>query len=247
MTQTSADSMARVACGVVTGATSGIGRAIARRLANRGVSLYLVGRRVESLDAAARGLEGRARILTCQGDLCRESDLRDFAARVNDAMPRLDYLIHSAALHTRGAVEAGRVEDLDRLFQINVRAPYLLSQLLMPGVRAARGDVVFLNSTQGLNAAPGVAQYAVTKHALRALADSLRGEVNAAGVRVLTVFAGRTATPLTEATYGETGAAYRPELLLGADDIAATVLHALDMPRRAEVTEIHIRPTVKSY
>ena len=82
---------------------------------------------------------------------------------------------------------------------------------------------------------------------MKAIADSLREEVNADGIRVLSVFPGRTATPRMERLFREEGRAYRPELLLQPRDVAAIVIHALKMPRTAEVTEISIRPCAKSY
>jgi NADP-dependent 3-hydroxy acid dehydrogenase YdfG len=102
--------------------------------------------------------------------------------------------------------------------------------------------VVFINSTAGLVARAGVAQYAATKHALRAMADSLREEVNADGVRVLSVFLGRTATPLQAALHEREGRRYRPERLVQPADVASLVVHALTLPRTAEVTDLTIRP-----
>jgi len=86
-----------------------------------------------------------------------------------------------------------------------------------------------------------VGQFAATQHAMEAIADSLPEEVNADGIRVLSIFWGRTATPWTE------GKAYRPELLVQPKDVAAMILHALTVPRTAEVTEISMRRLYKSY
>ena len=88
-------------------------------------------------------------------------------------------------------------------------------------------------------------QYAATQHALRAIADSLRAEVNPQGVRVLSVFPGRTATPMQARLCELEGKAYSPERLIQPEDIASTVIHALTLPRTAEITEISIRPFVK--
>jgi len=126
-----------------------------------------------------------------------------------------------------------------------VRGPYLLTQCLLPLLRRRPGQVVFINSSAGLTARANVGQYAATKHALKAVADSLRDEVNRDGVRVLSVFPGRTATPTQEALHRLEGRPYRPERLLQPADVAAVVVHALGLPRTAEVTEIKIRPLVK--
>ena len=107
------------------------------------------------------------------------------------------------------------------------------------------GQVVFVNSSAGLTARAGVGQYAATKHALRAVADSFREEVNADGLRVLSVFLGRTATPMQEAVHKMEGKAYYPERLMQAEDVAAVVVNALSLPRTAEVTDIYARPMKK--
>ena len=90
-----------------------------------------------------------------------------------------------------------------------------------------------------------ISQYAATKAALKAMADSLREEVNPDGVRVLSIFVGRTATPMQAALHEAEGKEYRPERLLQPEDIASTIVHALCMPRTAEITEVDIRPMQK--
>ena len=103
-----------------------------------------------------------------------------------------------------------------------------------------------MNSTVGLQARAGVGAYAASKHALRAVADALREEVNPDGVRVLSVYPGRTATPQQAAIHAEEGTPYRPERLLQPADVAAAVVHALTMDRTAEITDLRVRPMQKA-
>jgi len=105
---------------------------------------------------------------------------------------------------------------------------------------------VFINSTQGLRAAAGVGQYAATKHAMKAIADSLRDEVNAAGVRVTSVFLGRTATEMQRAIFALEGRQYQPGRLIQPADVAEIVLSLLLLPRTTEVTDIVLRPMQKA-
>ena len=121
---------------------------------------------------------------------------------------------------------------------MNVRAPYLLTQSLLPLIIASHGQVVFVNSTAGLHARKGAGQYAATKHALRGLADSLREDVNERGVRVLSVFLGRTASRMEAAVFEREGRPYTPGNLLQPEDVASVIVHALGPPRSAEVTDI---------
>ena len=139
------------------------------------------------------------------------------------------------------------MQQLDALYQINVRATFLLTQVLLPLLKSRQGQIVFMNSSQGLQARVNTGLYAATQHALKAIGDSLRQEINAEGVRVLTIYPGRTATPRMQAIYQREGRPYRPELLLQPEDIANFVLHALQMPRTAEITNLEIRPLLKSY
>ncbi len=113
-------------------------------------------------------------------------------------------------------------------------------------LRARRGQIVFINSWAGFNARAGAGQYAATKHALRAIADSLREEVNSEGLRVLSVFPGRTATPMQETMHAIEGKEYLPERLQQPEDVAAVVVNALLLPRTAEVTEIRMRPLINA-
>ena len=143
-------------------------------------------------------------------------------------------------------MEDATIEEFDAQYSTNVRAPYLLTKRLLPGLIAARGQVVFMNSTAGLAAARAdVGQYAASKHALRAVADSLREELNPQSVRVLSLYLGRTASPMQERLFQEEGRTYHPETLLQAEDVASVVLHALMLPDTAEITDLTIRPMMK--
>jgi NAD(P)-dependent dehydrogenase (short-subunit alcohol dehydrogenase family) len=145
-------------------------------------------------------------------------------------------------------MERARVEDLDLQYATNVRAPYLLTQRLLEFLKVSRGQIVFINSSAGLTAKrPEVGQYAATKHALKAVADSLREEVNRKGIRVLTLYLGRTATPMQEALFRQEGREYCPAALLQPEDVASVVVHTLLLPPTAEVTDISIRPMQKIF
>jgi NADP-dependent 3-hydroxy acid dehydrogenase YdfG len=231
---------------LVTGASSGIGKAIALALAAQGTALCLVGRRREALDEVAK--QARAiteRVVTYQVDLTADDAILDLPAHLEHEVGAADLLIHGAGVIAQGFVQEAPVQQLDWQYRLNVRAPYLLTQTLIPMLGLRRGQIVFINSSAGLRASAGVSHYAATKHALRALADSLRDEVNHLGIRVISVFPGRTATPMQASIYNWEGKCYRPELLMQPEDVAATVMHALALPRTAEVTDIYIRPMLK--
>jgi short-subunit dehydrogenase len=232
---------------VVTGASSGIGKTLALALAQHGASLCLVSRSHERLESVAKNARARGReAKTYAADLSRDDDVRELAADVQHDFGAIDIVVHSAGVIARGEIATAPVQDFDRQYRINVRAPYLLTQALLPLLKARRGQVVFINSSTGLKATAGVGQYAATKHALRAIADSLREEVNPAELRVLSVFLGRTASPMQAEVHRMEGKAYHPELLMQPEDVAWIVLNALSAPRTAEVTDLHVRPLKKA-
>jgi NADP-dependent 3-hydroxy acid dehydrogenase YdfG len=233
---------------VVTGASSGIGKAIALALAGEGAQVVLVGRKLDTLEDVAKTTQQYSlRARACRADLTRDEDIHALVADLarNDA--RVDVLVHCAGEIRHAEHSQAPIVDLDAQYRSNVRGPYLLTQSLLPLLRAASGQVVFINSSSGLRARARSGQFAATQHAMKAIADSLREEVNADGIRVLCVFPGRTATPRTEQLFREERKAYRPELLMQPEDVAAMVVHSLKMPRSCEVTEISIRPLFKSY
>lgn len=233
---------------VVTGASSGIGKAIALSLAAEGAEVCLVARRRNALEAAAveaarRGKRGHA----CPADLTSDDDIRRVAEKLNSEFGRVDVLVLCGGAISHGPLERASLTEFDLMYQSNLRGHYALTQALLPLLRKQHGQIVFINSSAGLRSPANVGQFSATQHALRAVADSLRDEVNADGIRVLSVFPGRTATPRMAALFEKEGRAYRPELLMQPEDVASMVTHALCLPRTAEVMEIAMRPMLKSY
>ncbi len=231
---------------VITGASGGIGRSMAIAMAQQGAVVCALGRNAETLAKTVAAAQEYSQALGFQGDLTAEEDLNPLLQYLHQA-GHLDILVHCAGLIRQDTMEDANVQDFDQQFFTNVRAPYRLTQRVLPFLLAARGQVVFINSSAGLAAKrKEIGQYAATKHALKAVADSFREEVNPKGVRVLSVFLGRTATPMQEEIFRTEGRSYHPEALLQPEDVASAVLHALQLSRTAEVTDISIRPMRKS-
>jgi NADP-dependent 3-hydroxy acid dehydrogenase YdfG len=231
---------------VVTGASSGIGKAIALGLAAQGAKLCLIGRDLASLYSVVDSVKMTAPcVRSYQIDLTNDDDIQKLRMCIQRDFGQVDILIHSAGAFTMGMIESASVKDLDQLYKTNVRAPYLLTQILLPMIKSHRGQIIFINSSVGLNAKANVSQYAATKHALKAIADSLRAEVSTCGIRVLSIYPGRTATPMQAAVHEMEGKEYKPEQFMQPDDIATMIINALSLPRSAEVTDIHIRPFIK--
>jgi NADP-dependent 3-hydroxy acid dehydrogenase YdfG len=135
------------------------------------------------------------------------------------------------------------IDDLDRLFNVNVRAPLYLTQLFIRSLIKNQGQIVFINSSV-INQSNWLnnGAYAATKLALKAVTDSIRNEVNSKGVRVLGIYPGRTSSQMQKYVHSFEKKKYNPRKLLQPDDIADVVVSSLRLPRTAEVTDISIRP-----
>ncbi len=233
---------------VVTGASSGIGKAMVLALAPEGAEICLVARRREVLDAVAREahINGTRSHVHC-ADLTHDDEIIELAKNLQRDFGRADVLILCGGAISHGPLERASLAEFDLMYRSNLRAHYALTQALLPLLRKRPGQIVFINSSAGLRSPATVGQFAATQHALRAVADSLRDEVNADGIRVLSVYPGRTATPRMAALFEKEGRPYRAELLMQPEDIASMVVHALSLPRTAEVTDISMLPLLKSY
>lgn len=223
---------------VLTGAGSGIGQLLAERLTERGDRLVLVARDADRAEDLAAEHPGAAMIVA---DLARPESLAA-AVATSDLPDEIDAIVHAA-----GIVDLGHVEDLtvtswqDQL-AVNLVSPAELTRLLLPRVRAARGQVLFVNSGAGLTAHPQWAAYAASKHGLKALADALRGEESEHGVRVTTVYPGRTATPMQAQVHAQEGKDYDADAWIQPASVVTAVLTALDLPRDAVITDLSVKP-----
>ncbi|MGW3801825.1 SDR family oxidoreductase [Streptomyces clavifer] len=223
---------------LITGAGSGIGAAVARRLRERGDDLVLLARdagRAKELAALHPGAR------TLVGDL-GNPDRLSWAFGQQPMPERLDSLLHIA-----GVVELGRIGDLTPKawhFQLNANliAPAELTRLLLPQLRVSHGQVVFVNSGAGLEAHAEWGAYAASKHGLKALADSLRHEEHGNGVRVTSVFPGRTASPMQAKVHQQEGKEYDASRWIDPESVATTILLAIDLPRDAEINNLTVRP-----
>lgn len=227
---------------VVTGASSGIGHAIALELGSQRAQVVLLGRRLFALQNVAAQVEergGSARVYPV--DLERDTELIQTSASIVRDLGCVHILIHSAGILRLGPVADAPVQDLDRLYRVNLRAPYLLTQQLLPAIPNQLGQIVFVNSTAGTSAKAGVTQYAATKHGLKALADGLRLELSPRRIRVLSIYPARTATALQEEVFRREQRNYEPSRLLQPEEVARSVAHVLTLPPGAEISDLAIR------
>ncbi|MFF3560123.1 SDR family oxidoreductase [Streptomyces sp. NPDC002574] len=225
---------------LITGAGSGIGAAVTRRLLDRGDELWLLARDAGRAKELAARFPG-ARTLV--GDLA-EPERLSWALGHQEPPDRLDSLLHVA-----GVVDLAPIGELtpkiwNQTLAANLVGPAELTRLLLPQLRLSRGHVLFVNSGAGLNAHAAWGAYAASKHGLKALADSLREEEHGAGVRVTSVYPGRTATPMQAKVHQQEGKPYDASRWIDPESVATTILTALDLPRDAEINDLTVRPGV---
>ncbi|MFB7268893.1 SDR family oxidoreductase [Streptomyces sp. NPDC056244] len=223
---------------LITGAGSGIGAAVARRLHERGDDLLLLARdagRAKELGADFPGAR------TLVGDLAAPDRL-SWALAQHTLPDRLDSLLHIAGIVDLGTIAELTPKVWQSQLQVNLVAPAELTRLLLPQLRISRGQVIFVNSGAGLNAHAEWGAYAASKHGLKALADALRHEEKPNGVRVTSVYPGRTASPMQARVHQQEGKEYDPSLWMDPASVATTIITALDLPRDAQIDNLTVRP-----
>jgi NAD(P)-dependent dehydrogenase (short-subunit alcohol dehydrogenase family) len=221
---------------LITGAGSGMGAVLAERLLERGDELVLLARSPERAHDLRADLPD-ATVLV--------ADLVDPAAveAVGDELPgSLDSVVHAAGVVDLGPVAELSLRSWVEQLTVNLVAPAVLTRAALPALRRRGGTVVFVNSGSGLTAHAEWSAYAASKHGLRALADSLRAEEADHGVRVSTVYPGRTATPMQEKVHRQEGRDYDAGQWIRPESVADTILHVLDLPRDATVPDVTVRP-----
>jgi len=225
---------------LITGAGSGIGAAVAALLHARGDRLMLVAR------SAARAVELEATYSGCTTLVADLADPDALEAVLGTAqLPKaLDSVLHVAGVVDLNRVDEAPLAQWREHLDVNLLAPALVTRACLPAVRRTRGTVVFVNSSAGLTASASWGAYAASKFGLRALADSLRAEEVAHGVRVTTVFPSRTATPMQEKVHEQEGGTYDASRWIRPGTVAETILHVLDLPQDATIPEVSVRPVV---
>lgn len=216
---------------LITGASGGIGAAIAEALAPTH-TLLLAGRPSPRLDAVAQRLGATTWPLELT-----DLDEIDAAAEV---IAGLDVLVHNAGVAYPGRVAESTPEQWRATFEVNVTGAVALTLALLPALREARGQVLFINSGSGINASPGLASYSASKFALRAFADSLRTDEPL--LRVTSIHPGRVDTEMQRDLVAYEGGEYDPARFLTPATVAGVVAQVVATPPDAHTHEVIIRP-----
>lgn len=232
---------------LVTGATGAIGSAIAAALARRGANIRGIVRHADRLRALAAQWQTPIPPTALECDFADDASLAACCRQLSDPSSDADILVIASGQYVESRFSDLDADKFDHLYRVNLRAPYLLARAAVPGLMRRRGRIVVISSPAALRGRSGRAHYSAMHAALLSLVQTLRDEVNEAGVSVLVVYPGRTASEIWRSRARLSGEDYPEDLLLQPSEIATAVVSALELPRGAEVTDLHIRPLNKCY
>jgi NAD(P)-dependent dehydrogenase (short-subunit alcohol dehydrogenase family) len=228
---------------IVTGASSGIGKAAAFKFASEGAKVALVARSKEKLVELAQAIEGETRAIAA--DVIQEADVERVVRETVAAFGRIDVVVNAAGIIASGTIETTTLEDWDDMMNVNVRAPFYLIQCAMPYLVERKGNVVNVSSVNGPRAFPGVLAYCVSKAAVDQLTHCAALEMASQGVRINAVNPGVTVTELHKrggmdeeayAAFLEHSKTTHPLGRVGQPEEIAELIYFLASPRAGWIT-----------
>ncbi|GAA1546209.1 SDR family NAD(P)-dependent oxidoreductase [Kribbella lupini] len=228
---------------LVTGASSGIGAAVATALAKAGVKVTAGARRTDRLAALTGG-----EIFPVKLDVSDEQSVRDAVAATVERYGRLDIVVNNAGVMLVGPVQGADTSEWNRMVQTNLLGSMYVAHAALPYLLESKGTIIQTSSTSGRTASAGSGAYAATKFGINAFTEALRQEVTTQGVRVVQIAPGMVDTELashvTDPAMLEMAAKlYASVRTLRPEDVAEAVLYAVNQPAHVAVNEILIRPT----
>lgn len=236
---------------VITGASSGLGEATARRLAAEGAKLVLGARRFDRLTALADTLS-LGRDAAVQTDVTNREEVRHLVDHAVKRHGRIDVILNNAGLMPQSLLEKLKIDEWDRMIDVNIKGVLYGIAAALPHMTAQKsGHIINVSSVAGHKVGPGGAVYSATKHAVRALSEGLRQEVKPHNIRTTVISPGAVATELPD-TITETAVAERvrglyERVAIPADSFARAVVFAMEQPDDVDINEILYRPTRQDY
>lgn len=224
---------------VITGASKGIGKAIAEQFAQQGCDLFLCSRHMDKTNAWQQQLMERynCAVISSNTDMGEEGQVREFAQKVLDAFDRVDVLVNNAGVFEPGTVHGEADGQLERMLRINLLSAYHLTRLIVPRmIEQKSGHIFNICSVAALNAYTNGGSYSISKWAMLGFSKNLREEMKSHGIKVTSVHPGATMTGSWE------GFDIDPMRILEAGDIARMVVASAGLSEQACVEDILIRP-----
>lgn len=237
---------------LITGATSGIGRATAERLADKGFNLILTGRREDRLLAVAEALKAKTEIKTLVFDVRDKQAVETALNNLPEAWKAIDVLVNNAGLAVGlNPVQEGVIDDWERMIDTNLKGLLYVSRVVLPWMTArGKGHVVNLGSIAGKEAYPNGNVYCATKHGVDALSKGMRQDLLPYGVKVTQICPGAVETEFSLVRFkGDSERAekvYQGFTPLSADDIADAITYCVMLPPHVNINDMVIMPTAQA-
>lgn len=233
---------------VITGASSGLGEATARHLSEQGAVVVLGARRIDRIRGLAKELAGsEGRAVAVQTDVTQSGQVKSLVEAAVKTYGRIDVMINNAGLMPHSPLERLKVEDWDRMIDVNIKGVLYGIAAALPYMQQQKsGHIINVSSVAGHKVRPGSAVYAATKHAVRALSEGLRQEVKPYNIRTTVISPGAVATELPNSiTETDVADSVRKlyEIAIPASSFARAVAYAMSQPDDIDVNEILFRPT----
>lgn len=237
---------------LITGASSGIGRETARNFARNGISLILCGRRQERLELLKEELASQTEVCTLNFDVRDKKSVTKALASLPTEFENISILINNAGnAHGLDPIDKGNVDDWDAMIDINVKGLLYVSRAVLPGmVEAKRGHIINIGSTAGKEVYPKGNVYCASKHAVDAINQAMRIDLNTHGIRVGAVNPGLVETEFSEVRFkGDSKRAesvYRGYKPLTPEDIAEIIYFVVSRPAHVNIADLVVMPTAQA-
>ncbi|MCY3833549.1 MAG: SDR family oxidoreductase [Chloroflexi bacterium] len=228
---------------IITGASSGIGAAFARLLAEQGCKLTLAARSIDKLEALATELDAEA--LVAPADMTEAADIADMVERTLERFGWIDVMCANAGVYVPGEFTDGDIDELTRMLRINVDAVLRCAHAVIPQMKAAgEGDIVVTSSISGFIDVHWEPIYSASKHAVQTFVHTVRRQLAGSGIRVMSLAPGQVANPLwgfhESAEIRRVSAGERSHLT--SEDCAEALVYMLSQPRRVTIRDLVILP-----
>jgi NADP-dependent 3-hydroxy acid dehydrogenase YdfG len=230
---------------IVTGASRGIGKEIALKLANEGAKLTLVGSSTDVLQSAKDlNSQGYANVIGVQADVANEEDMNRVVKSTLDQYGQIDILVNNAGIGFFKLTEEVSLEDWKKMFEVNVQGVFLGAKVVLPHMKERKsGTIITISSDVGRYTIPNGAAYTASKYAVQGFSGALAQEVREYGIRVGTVNPGMVDTYFANSTQGLP----EKEEWLKVEDIANAVVYMASAPKHMLIDEIVLHPLVQNY
>ncbi|MDU2002053.1 MAG: SDR family oxidoreductase [Enterobacter hormaechei] len=239
---------------VITGASSGLGEATARLLAERGAKVVLAARRADRLNNLVSVIQDAGgEALAVVTDVTKRDDMENLLRSAEEKFGRVDVLVNNAGIMPMAAMSRLKVNEWDLMIDVNIKGVLYGIAAALPGMlKNKSGHIINLSSVAGLRVSAGVGTvYSATKFAVKAISEGLRAEVGASGIRVTTLYPGAVASELvngsSDAEASSAMKAFYENYEISADSVARAVAYAIEQPDEVSINEITLRPTSQEF